>query len=88
MHGSHVIIKNKGMAQTPPLETLIEASNLAVYFSKAKNENKVQVDYTLKKYVKKPKNAKPGMVIYSQEKSLFISLDMEILKNTFSRKFF
>ncbi|MEA2021828.1 MAG: NFACT RNA binding domain-containing protein, partial [Candidatus Caldatribacteriota bacterium] len=86
INGSHVIIKNKGMGQTPPLDTLIEAANLAVYFSKAKNENKVQVDYTLKKYVKKPKKAKPGMVIYSQEKCLFISLDLKIIKNILSRK--
>jgi len=86
INGSHVIIKNKGMGQTPPLDTLIEAASLAVYFSKAKNENKVQVDYTLKKYVKKPKNAKPGMVIYSQEKCLFISLDLKIVKNILSRK--
>ena len=86
INGSHVIIKNKGMGQTTPLDTLIEAANLAVYFSKAKNENKVQVDYTLKKHVKKPKNAKPGMVIYSQEKCLFISLDLIIIKNILSRE--
>ena len=85
--GSHVIIKNRGMGQTPPLETLIEAANLAVYFSKAKNESKIQVDYTLKKYVKKPRNAKPGMVIYSQEKNLFIALNQRLINNIFSRKF-
>jgi len=60
INGSHVIIKNKGMGQTTPLDTLIEAANLAVYFSKAKNENKVQVDYTLKKHVKKPKMLNPA----------------------------
>jgi predicted ribosome quality control (RQC) complex YloA/Tae2 family protein len=75
------------MGQTPPLETLIEAANLAVYFSKAKNESKIQVDYTLKKYVKKPRNAKPGMVIYSQEKNLFIALNQRLINNIFSRKF-
>jgi len=86
LNGSHVIIKNKGTGITPPLDTLIEAANLAVYYSKAKNEKKVQVDYTAKKYVRKPKNAKPGMVIYSQEKSLFIGLDLKIINNILNRK--
>jgi predicted ribosome quality control (RQC) complex YloA/Tae2 family protein len=77
IRGSHVIIKNKGNGQTIPLSTLIQAANLAAHFSKSKNDNKVQVDYTPKKYVKKPKNAKPGMVIYSHEKSLLIKIDSE-----------
>ena len=77
IHGSHVIIKNKGSKQSLPLDTLIQAANLAAHFSKAKKDNKVLVDYTFKKYVKKPKNAKPGMVIYSQEKSLWIKINSE-----------
>jgi len=81
IHGSHVIIKNKGSKQSLPLGTLIQAANLAAYFSKAKKDNKVLVDYTFKKYVKKPKNAKPGMVIYSQEKSLWIKIDWEEIRN-------
>jgi predicted ribosome quality control (RQC) complex YloA/Tae2 family protein len=80
IHGSHVIIKNKGSKQSLPLDTLIQAANLAAHFSKAKKENKVLVDYTFKKYVKKPKNAKPGMVIYSQEKSLWIKIDSEEIR--------
>ncbi|MDD5013782.1 MAG: NFACT RNA binding domain-containing protein [Atribacterota bacterium] len=80
IQGSHVIIKNKGIKQSTPLGTLIQAANLAAHFSKAKKENKILVDYTLKKYVKKPKNAKPGMVIYSQEKSLWIKIDPEEIK--------
>ena len=81
IHGSHIIIRNKGSKQSLPLGTLIQAANLAAYFSKAKKDNKVLVDYTFKKYVKKPKNAKPGMVIYSQEKSLWIKIDSEEIRN-------
>ena len=81
IHGSHIIIRNKGSKQSIPLDTLIQAANLAAYFSKAKKDNKVLVDYTFKKYVKKPKNAKPGMVIYSQEKSLWVEVDMEGIKS-------
>jgi len=81
IQGSHIIIKNKGSKQSLPLGTLIQASNLAAHFSKAKKENKILIDYTLKKHVKKPKNAKPGMVIYSQEKSLWIKVDSEEIKS-------
>ena len=81
IQGSHVIIKNKGDKQSLPLGTLIQAANLAAYFSKAKKDNKVLVDYTLKKYVKKPKNAKPGMVIYSHEKGLWIKVDPEEVRS-------
>lgn len=80
IQGSHIIIKNKGIKQSPPLGTLIQAANLAAHFSKAKKENKVLVDYTLKKHVKKPKNAKPGMVIYSHEKSLWIKVEPEEIR--------
>jgi len=82
IQGSHIIIKNKGDKQSLPLDTLIQAANLAAYFSKAKKDNKVLVDYTLKKHVKKPKNAKPGMVIYSHEKSLWIKVDQEEVRST------
>lgn len=81
IHGSHIVIRNKGSKQSIPLDTLIQAANLAAYFSKAKKDNKVLVDYTFKKYVKKPKNAKPGMVIYSQEKSLWVKIDPEAIKS-------
>jgi len=81
IQGSHIIIKNKGGKQSLPLDTLIQAANLAAYFSKAKKDNKVLVDYTFKKYVKKPKNAKPGMVIYSQEKSLWIKINSEEIRS-------
>lgn len=81
IQGSHIIIKNKGSKQSLPLDTLIQAANLAAYFSKSKKADKVLVDYTFKKYVKKPKKAKPGMVIYSQEKSLWIKVDPEEIKS-------
>lgn len=81
IQGSHIIIKNKGSKQSLPLDTLIQAANLAAYFSKGKKDNKVLVDYTLKKHLKKPKNAKPGMVIYSQEKSLWIKIDSEEIRS-------
>ena len=66
--GSHVIIKGKNL----PESTLLEAATLAAFYSKGKNSTKVPVDYTLVKNVKKPSGAKPGMVIYSTNKTLYI----------------
>ncbi|SHJ61623.1 Predicted component of the ribosome quality control (RQC) complex, YloA/Tae2 family, contains fibronectin-binding (FbpA) and DUF814 domains [Anaerobranca californiensis DSM 14826] len=68
--GSHVIVKNGTKA---PETTIIEAANLAAYFSKAKHSSKVAVDYTDVKNVFKPKGAKPGMVNYVDFKTIYIT---------------
>lgn len=73
--GSHVIIK----ASNPTEKTLLEAAQLAAYFSKAKESTSVPVDYTKVKYVKKVAGAKPGFVTYSNQKTLFVS--PKLLKN-------
>ncbi|PKK39216.1 Fibronectin/fibrinogen-binding protein [Clostridiaceae bacterium JG1575] len=69
--GSHVIIKGEGFS----METLLEAANLAAWYSKAQCGSKVPVDYTLVRHVKKPHGAKPGMVIYSANKTLLVDPD-------------
>lgn len=66
--GSHVIIKGKNI----PESTLLEAATLAAFYSKGKDSTKVPVDYTLVKNVKKPSGSKPGMVIYSTNKTIYI----------------
>lgn len=75
--GSHVIIRCKG--KDIPDNTLIEAAHLAAYYSRAKNSSNIAVDYTLKKNVKKPKGAKPGMVIYENYRTVFVTPDKEII---------
>jgi predicted ribosome quality control (RQC) complex YloA/Tae2 family protein len=67
--GSHVIIKHFG---PPPERTLLEAALLAGYYSKAKDSTKVPVDYTEVKNVHKPNGAKPGMVIYRTNKTVYV----------------
>ncbi len=68
--GSHVIIKNNGnITET----TLLEAATLAALYSKAKNSSNVPVDYTEVKNVKKISGAKPGMVIYYTNKTLYVT---------------
>ncbi|WP_138414949.1 Rqc2 family fibronectin-binding protein [Aquibacillus sediminis] len=67
--GSHVVIRDKN----PSEETLMEAAQLAAYFSKSKNSSSVPVDYTLIRHVKKPNGAKPGFVTYDNQKTLFVT---------------
>ncbi|MBQ9519405.1 MAG: NFACT family protein [Firmicutes bacterium] len=68
--GSHVIIISRG-ADVPDA-TLTEAATLAAYYSKAQNSALVPVDYTMRKNVHKPNGAKPGFVIFTNQKTLTI----------------
>ena len=70
IHGSHVILKTDG--RQPGEKALLEAARLAAYHSKARESSNVPVDYTLVKYVSKPTGAKPGMVIYVNNKTLYV----------------
>lgn len=68
IHGSHVIIRAQDT--TPDDQTLYEAACLAAYFSQARGGGKVPVDYALAKFVKKPRGAMPGMVIYTDYQTM------------------
>lgn len=70
IHGSHVIIRADGKEITDT--AILEAASLAAYHSKAQNSSKVPVDFTLAKYVSKPNGAKPGMVIYVNNRTVFV----------------
>jgi len=78
--GSHVIIVVNGLDELPD-NTLLEAANLAAYYSKAKDGTLVPVDYALRKFVRKPNGAKPGMVIYDHNYSVYITPNEEKAKN-------
>lgn len=72
--GSHVIIrlpKTITSIDEVPVNTLEEAALLAAYFSKARQDHKVPVDYTFRSNVRKPAGAKPGMVIYDNYWTLY-----------------
>lgn len=69
--GSHVILRTEGKA--PSELSILEAALLAAYFSKGRQSANVPVDYTLIKFVKKPKGAKPGMVIYTDNRTLYVT---------------
>jgi len=78
--GSHVIIRSQGQGEIPEA-ALREAAQLAAYFSQARHSGQVPVDYTLRKHVRKPRGAKPGMVIYDQQKTLYVTPDENIIKD-------
>ena len=82
IHGSHVVLKNDSLHSSSenssasctfniPDSVLYKCASIAAYYSKARMSQNVPVDYTLIKYVKKPNGAKPGMVIYTNNKTLY-----------------
>lgn len=75
--GSHVVIHSDNPSET----ALLEAANLAAYFSKARESASVPVDYTVIKQVKKPNGSKPGFVIYFEQTTLFVTPDEEKIRN-------
>lgn len=71
MPGSHVIVKTEGDTELPD-RTYEEAARLAAHYSAGKGSPKVEIDYTLRRNLKKPPKAKPGFVIYHTNYSMNI----------------
>lgn len=82
IHGSHVVLKNDSLHSSSenssasctfniPDSVLYKCASIAAYYSKARMSQNVPVDYTLIKYVKKPNGANPGMVIYTNNKTIY-----------------
>ena len=78
MPGSHVIVKSNG--DMLPDQTFEEAAKLAAYYSKGREQDKVEIDYTEKKNVKKPGGGKPGFVVYYTNYSMMIDADITGIK--------
>ena len=77
-HGTHVIIACAGV--TPPDETITEAAQLAAWFSQAKEGQNVPVDVTPVRFLKKPKGAKPGMVVYDKYRTVIVTPDGSLVE--------
>lgn len=72
IHGSHVVLRlDKNKKATDSI--IYKCATIAAYYSKAKLSQNVPVDYTFIKYVRKPNGAKPGMVIYTDNKTLYVN---------------
>lgn len=72
--GSHVVVKADG--EELPDRVFEEAGRLAAHYSQARGQEKVEIDYTQKKNVKKPNGSKPGFVVYYTNYSLVIDSDI------------
>ena len=72
-HSSHVIVETKG--EQIPNKVIEAAAEICAFYSDAKQGAKVPVDYCLKKFVKKPPQAKPGSVIYTDFKTCYVNPD-------------
>ena len=75
--GSHVVLKGNG--NEVPDRAFEEAGALAAYYSKGRESGKVEIDYTEIQNVKKPKNSKPGFVVYYTNYSLVADTDISAL---------
>ena len=71
IHGSHVILKTNPN-ETIPKNIIYEAAKLAAIHSKAKGSSNIPIDYCLVQYVKKLPGNKPGLVIYKNNKTIYI----------------
>ena len=81
IHGSHVVIRNPENRPDIPMPTLLQAAQLAAYFSKAHHSSYVPVDYTWAKYVVKRKGNVAGYVHYTHEKTLYVEPAVPSTKN-------
>lgn len=77
--GSHVVVRCNGDDQLPD-RTFEEAARLAAYYSRGRDQDKVEIDYIQKKHVKKPGGAKPGYVVYYTNYSMMIDSDISGLQ--------
>jgi hypothetical protein len=70
--GSHVVLRCAGRGSKPPKAILEEVAAIAAYFSKARTSSMAAVAYAEKRYVRKPRGAKPGLAVCAREKVLMV----------------
>jgi predicted ribosome quality control (RQC) complex YloA/Tae2 family protein len=73
-HGSYVFIKQRA-GKSVPLDILLDAGNLALFYSKGRNNGEGDLFYTSVKYLRRAKDGPKGLVIPTQEKNLHVKLD-------------
>ena len=81
MPGSHVILRSGGRSMDEiPDRAFEEAASLAAWYSAGREQGKVEIDYLLRRNVKKPGGAKPGFVVYYTNYSILARADISGLK--------
>lgn len=83
--GAHVVVHiDKG--QTCPAEDLVDGAHLAAHFSDAREEKVVDVQYTDRRYLRKPKGSPPGFVVVDREKVMVLRVQQEIISALLERE--
>jgi len=77
--GSYVFIKQRA-GKTVPLDILLDAGNLAIFYSKGRNNGEGDLFYTPVKYLRRAKDGPKGLVIPTQEKNLHVRVEADRLK--------
>jgi predicted ribosome quality control (RQC) complex YloA/Tae2 family protein len=83
--GAHVVVP-LSKEESIPTELLVDAAHLAAHFSDARGETVVEVQWTPRKYVRKPKGAAPGAVIVDREKVLVLRVDPARLQELLAKR--
>lgn len=76
--GSHVVLRWPRRDQNPPERDLVEAATLAAWFSKARGSKAVPIDWTRRRYVRKPRKTKPGLVTLERAQTVFVEPSEEV----------
>ena len=71
--GSHVVLKSRRKMDNPPARIIEITASIAAHFSKSRHSGLVPVAYTLRKYVRKFRGAKPGQVLCEREKMVMVA---------------
>jgi len=79
-HGSYVFIKQRA-GKSVPLDILLDAGSLAIFYSKGRNNGEGDLFYTHVKYLRRAKNGPKGLVIPTQEKNLHVKVEEERLRS-------
>lgn len=83
--GSHVVVE-KGDVDEIPETTVEEAALLAAYFSRGRDSSSVAVDITRIRHVWKPNGARPGLVLYDHQRTLFVTPDRSLVEPILVRR--
>ena len=78
--GSHTIVRTNGQSEVPD-STILEAANIAAYYSSYSMSSTVPVNYTLVKNIKKIPGGKPGKVIINNQKTIYVDPDYLLFKD-------
>jgi len=70
--GSHTIIRMRKNRENPPIDILEKAASIAAWHSQAKGQSLAPVQFTRRKFLRKPKGAAAGLVKVDKEEVLMV----------------